>query len=190
MIEWFNQIDTSLLLFLNSLHSPVLDSIMYFLSYNKIFMQLILLVLIALGFKQYKLKFFGIFFFCLIAFGLSDSISSRVFKPTFKRLRPCHQPAISEQVHIAKDDRCWGGKYGFISSHAANSFAIATFFWLILKAHFGFSWILFIHSSLVAYSRVHLGKHYPLDIIFGAMLGIFSAYLCFRLVKKLILDRH
>lgn len=187
MIEWFNQIDTNLFLFLNSLHSPILDSIMYFLSYNKYFMGGIVLVLIMLGFRQYKMKFFGIFFFCLIAFGLSDSISSRFFKPTFKRLRPCHEPVIAKQVHIVEGDRCWGGKYGFISSHAANSFAIATFFWLILKTQYSLLWLLYIHSSLVAYSRVHLGKHYPLDILFGAMLGILCAYLCYRIVKKLIL---
>jgi len=186
MIETIKQIDSELFLYLNSLHSPLFDKIMYFISYNKFLVAGLILFLFALSLKQYKKKFIGIFFFCLLAFGLSDSISSRIFKPGFKRLRPCHEKAIAAEVHLAGQN-CWGGKFGFVSSHAANSFALATFFWLLLKAHYSFTWLLFVHSALVSYSRIYLGKHYPLDLIFGAMLGILMAYLSYRLTKKIVL---
>ena len=141
MIEYFNQIDTELFLYLNSLHSPFFDKLMYFISYNKLLMFGVIALLFGLSIKEYKKKFIGVLFFCLLAFGLSDSISTRIFKDGFKRLRPCHQPLIAKQVHLAGQN-CWGGKFGFVSSHAANSFAIATFFWLLLRMKYSYIWLI------------------------------------------------
>jgi len=189
MIEAIKQIDTEVFLYLNSLHSPLFDKIMYFISYNIYFAGGIILFLFALSIKEFKKKFLGIFFFCLLAFGLSDGISSRIFKPGFERLRPCHEPSIASQVNLA-GQHCWGGKYGFVSSHAANSFALATFFWLLLKMRYSFMWLMFVHATLVSYSRIYLGKHYPLDLIGGAMLGISMAYFSYFLLKKFTLKIH
>lgn len=177
IIESLNSLDTQLFLFLNSFHSPILDKIMLFLSYNKALMGILILFLFShtiIKFKKYSL---AAIILALIAFGLSDSISSRILKPGFERLRPCHQETLKDKVHLAGQN-CWGGKYGFVSSHASNSFALASFFFFLL----GGKWyrLLFVHAGLVSYSRVYLAKHFPGDIIAGAMLGLLLGFLCFK----------
>ena len=180
MIETLNNLDTQLFLFLNSFHSPIFDEIMIFLSYNQIMMGALILGLIAHAILKFKKQAALVILFAVVAFGLSDSISSRIFKPGFERLRPCHQEELKEKVHLAGRN-CWGGKFGFVSSHASNSFAIATFFFLMLK--FKWYWLLFVHAGLVSYSRVYLAKHFPGDIFCGALLGILLGYLCYRICR-------
>lgn len=180
MVSYLNNIDTQLFLYLNSLHTPLLDPIMLFLSYNKFMMGGLIVMLISLTVKKYKKRAFIAVLFAIVAFGLSDSISSRIFKPGFERLRPCHQKVLEDKVHLA-GKKCWGGKFGFVSSHAANSFAIATFFFLIL----GKNWygLLFLHAGMVSYSRIYLAKHFPGDILAGAILGLLCGFASFKLWK-------
>ena len=183
MINQILNLDSKLFLLLNGLHLPILDEVMLNLSYNYYLMLAFLGCMSVLTFKIYKKKFIALFFILLVCFGLSDSISTRVFKDNFKRLRPCHKPEIAKNVHLAGKN-CWGGKFGFVSSHAANTFAVSTFFFLLLKSYYSMSWMIFIYSSLVAYSRIYLGKHYPLDIICGAALGILISIVAIQLVKR------
>jgi undecaprenyl-diphosphatase len=159
------------------------------LSYNYYLMFALIAILVVFGFYYYKKSFLLAFFFCLISFGLSDSISSKGFKDNFKRLRPCHQKALAPQVHLA-GQKCGGGKYGFLSSHASNSFAIAMFFWLLFRKKSKWFALLFVHSSLVAYSRIYLARHFPMDIICGAILGILITYFVFSMYKKLLLKQN
>ncbi len=186
MLDYLNQIDTNLFVFLNGLHLDFLDPIMLFLSYNKAFMGVIFIAALIHATIKFKKKAISIFILALIAFGLSDSISSRVFKPNFKRLRPCHQEELKEKVYLA-NKKCWGGKYGFVSSHASNSFAIAIFFFLVMKSPI--YWLMILHAALVSYSRVYLAKHFPGDIFFGAILGTIIAFICYAIFKKLTTDR-
>jgi len=80
--------------------------------------------------------------------------------------------------------RC-GGLYGFVSSHAANTFGMATFLTLILrKKQKGIYW-LFLYAVVVSYTRIYLGVHYPLDVFFGALVGVLSAYLSWAVVVLL-----
>ncbi|MBD65253.1 MAG: phosphatase PAP2 family protein [Halobacteriovoraceae bacterium] len=183
MIQTLNEIDTKLFVYLNSLHNEWLDQFMLYISYNKYFMILVLMALCALASKVYHKKFIGLFFALVLAFGLSDSISTRVFKDNFERLRPCHQEALKDSVNLA-GKKCWGGKFGFVSSHASNSFAIMTFFILLLKAKYSWIWLLYVYSSLVAYSRVYLAKHFPGDVIVGALLGILISTLVLKLIGR------
>lgn len=182
MLDTLKVLDTKIFLFLNSLHTPILDKLMLMLSYNKTLLLFMVVVCSLMGFRYYKKSFFILFFFLLVSFGLSDSISTRVFKNNIKRLRPCHEQALAPQVHLA-DENCWGGKYGFVSSHASNSFSFAMFFWLILRKRLGISAILFLYAGLVSYSRIYLARHYPLDIICGGVLGASLSYMIYRLMQ-------
>tara|TARA_R110001592_G_scaffold246255_1_gene507945 strand:- start:4748 stop:5164 length:417 start_codon:yes stop_codon:yes gene_type:complete len=115
---------------------------------------------------------------------LSDKISVYFFKEVFMRLRPCHNPEIANLVHIV-NDHC-GGQFGFVSSHATNTFALAVFVGLLLKKQI--SWllpILVFWAAVVSYSRVYLGVHYPGDIVGGALLGAIIAKLVFMLLNFL-----
>lgn len=105
---------------------------------------------------------------------LSDKISVYWFKEVFMRYRPCHNNDIAHLIHLV--DGC-GGKYGFVSSHAANTFALATFMGIFLRKHFSkmLIWML-IWAAVVSYSRIYLGVHYPSDIAIGGLLGILIGY--------------
>jgi undecaprenyl-diphosphatase len=110
---------------------------------------------------------------------MSDQTSVHLFKETFQRLRPCQQDDIAGLVHLV-NDYC-GGMYGFVSSHASNSFGIAVFTGLFLARRY--YWIIILAwAALVGYSRVYLGVHFPGDIIGGALLGSLLAYGLYRIM--------
>jgi undecaprenyl-diphosphatase len=113
----------------------------------------------------------------------ADQITTTGMKPFFKRLRPSRDPALKELVHTVNGYK--GGKYGFASSHAANTMGIAFFFWLLFANRYRWIWILFIWATVVSYSRIYLGVHFPGDILVGMLIGILSGYFCFSLNKKL-----
>lgn len=108
---------------------------------------------------------------------ISDQVSVHLFKNVFQRLRPCHEPALEGMVYTL--GRC-GGKFGFISSHASNSFAIAVFMALLLwKTLRVMAIIMLVWAAMVSYSRVYLGVHYPGDILVGGMVGALEALMVY-----------
>ncbi len=109
-------------------------------------------------------------------------MSVHLFKDVFERLRPCHNPEIADKVHTLYG-YC-GGMYGFVSSHASNSFSLAVFSGLMLKNHYRFALILMLlWALLVSYSRIYAGVHYPGDILAGAILGSVIGIFVFWIMK-------
>ncbi|MFO7755913.1 MAG: phosphatase PAP2 family protein, partial [Bacteroidales bacterium] len=127
---------------------------------------------VMLGIK-YKRSLLLIIPIIILTVTASDQLSVHAFKEVFQRLRPCHEPELSGLVHTV-NNKC-GGLYGFVSSHAANSFAVAVLSLGLLRKKWFTAGILF-WAALVSYSRVYLGVHYPGDIIGGALLGTLIAY--------------
>ena len=106
----------------------------------------------------------------------SDQISSDLIKNTVKRLRPSHEASLQGLIHLSKAGA--GGQYGFISSHASNAFALFMFLSLILpRSYRPLKYTLFFWASLVAYSRIYNGVHYPGDVVVAALFGSLLAWL-------------
>jgi undecaprenyl-diphosphatase len=189
MIEFLKEIDTQLFLFLNGIHSSFGDFVMYWLSHKYIWIPLYAFLLFLL-FRYYGMKAFILMVLAALLITISDQASVHLFKNVFQRLRPCHESALEGMVYTL--GRC-GGKYGFISSHASNSFAIAVFMALLLWHKLRpMAIIMLVWAALVSYSRVYLGVHYPGDILVGGIVGAMEALLVFALwliILKLVFTK-
>lgn len=161
------ELDTSLFLFLNGLNSPFWDPIMLAFSGNVVWIPLYL-SLVYLMIKRHGLKGLLLLVGVAVVVTMADQLSVHLFKSVFERLRPCHNPDIKDLVHMV-NGRC-GGKFGFVSSHAANTFGVATFLVVWFKRKW-FTISLLIWAAVVSYSRIYLGVHYPADIVCGALFG-------------------
>ena len=115
---------------------------------------------------------------------ISDQ-SANIFKDSFQRMRPCFNEIIQNSVRLVKDS-C-GGKYGFFSAHSSNSFSLAVFFGLLYRDFSKYPiYFTIIYAALISYSRIYLGVHYPLDIIFGALFGVINGLLIYRAHKMVL----
>ncbi len=179
MIETLQSLDTQLFLFLNGIHSSFWDPIMIFFSGKLTWLPFYL----AIVFFMY-IKFGWRLVWPLLAVALvvtlADQTSVHLFKNVFERLRPCHNPEIKELIHLATG-RCAGGRFGFVSSHAANTFGVAVFLSQLFRIRW-FTIFILIWAAAVSYSRIYLGVHYPADIIVGGMLGTICGYIIWALL--------
>lgn len=186
MLELLLNWDTELLIFLNSLHNTFFDRFMWIITGTKIWIPLYLIILIAI-FWKFKIKeALLIIVFFITAVALADLISVKLFKEVFMRFRPSHNPQIADflHLHVHDDGGLYrGGKFGFVSSHAANTFAVAMFSSLVFRLK-KYTFFIFLWAITVSYSRIYLGVHYPFDILGGALLGVFiSLILYFILIQ-------
>jgi len=126
---------------------------------------------------KYKRKFLIILIFIILAATLADQ-TSVILKNIVHRLRPCHEPSLISIVHLVNGE-C-GGIYGFISSHATNTFDAALLSLSFIKKRW-YSISIILWAGVISYSRVYLGVHYPVDVICGALLGAFIGWGIYRL---------
>lgn len=162
------------MLFLNGLHSPFLDVLMWWMT--KIWLWLpILAIVLWLMWKHYRKKLYLILAFFALSITMSDQISVFI-KDKVQRSRPSHNVEISDNLHFHqyKNGEFYkGGNYGFVSSHAANSFGVMLLFLYFFKPVKQRLWWIFpLWAILFCYTRIYLGVHYPLDILCGALVGI------------------
>ena len=177
-IDKFLPFERELFFLLNGSNSTMLDNVMW--TYTGLLTWMPMLVFILyIAFKHQKLKE-GLLVILSVALVLvlCDQISSFVIKPAFKRFRPTHHPDYMNLVDIVRGYR--GGRFGFISGHASNSFGLAVFFILLFRNRwvtiFMLSW-----AMLNSYTRIYLGVHFISDIIGGILLGSIIAIVVYQL---------
>jgi undecaprenyl-diphosphatase len=179
MLEWLMQLDRALFLFLNGINHPFVDPVMVSISGRFTWIPLYLILVFFIT-RKFQWETVRILLFVAILISLSDQISVQAFKLVFQRLRPCHEPELQTLIHIV-NGKC-GGSFGFVSSHATNSFALATFLCLLFSPFLPkAAWYFFGWASLVSYSRIYLGVHYPGDILAGGIVGILIGFVVWKL---------
>jgi len=186
MIEEILKLDSQLFLFLNNLGSSTFDTFWIFLSYKESNIFFYLSLLIFYFYKESKtIKLSEVFYsllFIAIMITITDQ-TANLFKDSFQRLRPCYNESLIDSVRLVKES-C-GGKYGFFSAHASNSFSLAVFFGLLYKNKFRYViCISLLYASLISYSRIYLGVHFPLDILFGGIFGITIGLVIFKIYEN------
>lgn len=182
-ILWLSDIDARLLLIVNGAHSPFFDSVMWCISGRWIWVPLYA-VLAYLLFRRMSWKRASI---CLVTIGLiilaADQTCATLIRPEIGRLRPANlNNPLSSFVHVVNGYR--GGRYGFPSCHAANTFALAVFMSLVIR-HKWFTVMMFSWAFVVSYSRMYLGVHYFGDLFCGATIGSLFAVLFYYLQNYL-----
>ena len=179
MLDYLNDIDTDALLAVNGLHDMFQDALWWMVS-AKWSSLLLVLGLVWILLHQNRRHALLVLLMLVLAFALADQISSGLIKHLVERLRPTHDPSLGDAVHVVNGYR--GGMYGFVSSHAANSFAAATLIALIMR-HRLVTISLLAWAALQCYSRVYLGVHYPGDILGGIIVGVLAGWLVWSLMR-------
>ena len=182
-MEYILQVDESLFQLINGAwNNAFLDVVLPYWREKTFWYPAYLILLI---FLIYRFRLKGVYLVLAVALtlGLADTASSKGFKKTVKRLRPCNDPAIKDTVVL----RVGCGKaYSFTSSHATNHFAMATFLAMtlgfILKRY---RWLLYAWAGSIAYAQVYVGVHYPTDVIVGSLLGFLIGWLVAKVYKSL-----
>ena len=172
LLQW----DSSLFLKLNGMHTPWWDTAMLFVTRKETWLPVYLLLLFLI-IREYKGKSWFILVFLILGLVVSDQ-ACNIIKELVQRFRPGNDPAISDLTHIVLRK---GGNYGFPSSHAANTFFVMTFTGYFFRNRLSLAMLL-LWALLVSYSRIYVGAHYPVDILAGWLLGLFTGWLFFRLM--------
>lgn len=181
LLTTIKALDQKVLLAINHAHTPALDALMVFSS-NRLVWFPAYAVLLGWLIYLFRRRAWLLVPLLFATVGLADSITSRIFKPFFARPRPCHDGLLVGLLHLP--DGC-GGQFGFLSSHAANSVALAVFLAFVLPAgrFRPLKWGVAAWALLLSYSRVYLAAHYPTDVLGGALIGALLAWLAATLLN-------
>ena len=179
MIEKLKILDADFVLFVNGKHTPFLDSFFYFMSEVFVWIPLYIFLIIIL-IKKYKSQTWLVLVCLALLITATDQFASGLIKNSVMRYRPTHNLFIGPKIHLVNDYT--GGMYGFISSHAANVFALTTFIALLFKeSKKKYIWLLWLWAATVSFSRIYLGVHYLSDVVGGIVSGMFFGWVFYKL---------
>jgi len=179
MLEEIIQYDKQLFLFLNSLGNSTWDGFWLFIT-NKLSWIPLYIVLLGMSYKKFGLKKTALILVTVALLITATDQLANFFKYGIQRLRPCHDLEVHNLMRLVKN-RC-GGKYGYFSAHASNHFAVALFFTILFRKKYKYvGFFLLFWAFLVAYSRVYIGVHFPLDILTGILIGLILSWLFAKL---------
>ena len=186
-METLSQYDSDLFLYLNGLHVDWMDKVMVLITNMWVWFPLYLL-LIYWTVKQYGKRCWWIFLAVALVVLCIDQLASHVCKPVFQRLRPCYNSDFESLIHLPQGMA--GGKYGFVSSHAANTFGIAAFLTPALRKYRPWTAIvLYLWAFISSYSRIYIGYHYPGDILCGAALGVLIGLILWKIFQLFVIRK-
>ena len=179
-IDTLLSLDTNLFLLINGFHCAYMDKFMSVFSDKLVWIPFYLAIIFEI-YRSKKKESTWIILALILCVVLADQISSSIIKEAVHRFRPSRNENLQNLIHIVNGYK--GGKYGFVSSHAANTIGLALLSSLIFKNRL-YSYIVFIWVGITSYSRIYLGVHYPADVLGGFIVGVFAALLCFGLLKR------
>lgn len=182
LLKWLDHVDRSIFRSIQQGNSPFLDWLMPWLREPAIWIPLYAFLLYytfratrtassnAPATRRAGAKTALLFIMLsIVTVALTDSIAAQVLKPLFGRLRPCHDP---EMATLLRNLVSCGGRYSMPSNHAANHFGLAAFWYFAIRSINGRRWLwLWLWAALICYAQVYVGKHYPFDVLVGAIFG-------------------
>lgn len=175
--------DTAITLFFNGSDNAYLDAVTMFATKVWTWLPLYAAILYVLirehTFRQFVIIAGGLILAVLVA----DQVASTIFKPLVCRYRPTHDPSIMDIVDVVNGYR--GGRYGFFSSHASNTFAAATYLTLLFR-HRATGITLYCWAILNCWTRLYLGVHFAGDLLTGMLFGLAVGYTLHRLLKYVL----
>ena len=183
MIDQLIQSDKELFLFLNNLGNSTWDGFWMFYTTKFNWIPLYALLLYLMYKNLNKKAFILNILVIVLMISFTDQVTN-LFKDGFERLRPCYTEDLQGLMRLVKPS-C-GGKFSYFSGHASNSMAVAVFSGLLLRNKFKYLvFIMLFWAALMAYSRVYIGVHFPLDIVSGMIFGALSGFGFYRLITFL-----
>lgn len=177
-ITWLDHLDKTLFVLIqHDTDQPVLDKIMPVLREPLTWIPLYVFMLFY-AFRQGKVKAWPFIILTLLTVAITDTVTAQLLKPLFGRLRPCHDPDLQGMIRGLVD--C-GGLYSMPSNHAANHFGLAAFWYFSIREMNGRKWTwLWVWAAAICYAQVYVGKHYPFDVLVGAVFGFLTGLGIFR----------
>lgn len=175
-------VETEWFLWINQHHNAFWDTIMYWASEKFFWLPFYAFIIYCL-FQNFCKEIWQVLITIALLIASADQIASGLIKNHVKRLRPSHVPNLEPIIHLSKAGA--GGLYGFVSSHAANAFALAVSLGFLLdRSYRPLKIVLLLWAFLVSYSRIYNGVHYLSDVLVAGVIGSLLGTIFFLLHRR------